>query len=60
MVIVFLYFNGLFASQWGAADVEIKAPTHKNTELKRSPFKARSRSVYSHKCYAYCQGILVK
>ena len=26
-----------------------------NTELKRSPFKAWSRSVYSHTCYTYCQ-----
>ena len=29
-----------------------------NTELKRSPFTAWSRSVYSHTCYAYCQGVL--
>ena len=42
--------------QWGAADAEIKVPSSRNTELKRSPFKAWSRSVYSHKCYAYCQG----
>ena len=28
-----------------------------NTQLKRSPFKAWSRSVYSHTCYAYCQGL---
>ena len=27
-------------------------------ELKRSPFKAWSRSVYRHTCYAYCQGFL--
>ena len=26
--------------------------------LKRSPFKALSRSVYSRTCYAYCQGLL--
>ena len=26
--------------------------------IKRSPFKAWSRSVYSHTCYAYCQGFL--
>ena len=44
--------------QWGAADVEIKVPSGENTELKRSPFKAWSRSVYSHTCYAYCQGFL--
>ena len=27
-------------------------------KVKRSPFKARSRSVYSHTCYACCQGFL--
>ena len=41
------------APQWGAADAEIKVPSGENTELKRSPFKAWSRSVYSHTCYAY-------
>ena len=46
------------ASQWGAADAEIKVPSGENTELKRSPFHAWSRSVYSHTCYAYCQGVL--
>ena len=46
------------APQWGAADAEIKVPSGENTELKRSPFKAWSRSVYSHACYAYCQGFL--
>ena len=44
--------------QWGAADAEIKVPSGENTELKRSPFKAWSGSVYSHTCYAYCQGFL--
>ena len=44
--------------QWGAADAEIKVPSGENTELKRSPFKAWSRSVYTHTCYAYCQGFL--
>ena len=39
--------------QWGAADAEIKVPSIENTELKDSPFKAWSRSVYSHTCYAY-------
>ena len=38
---------------WGAADAEIKVPSGETTELKRSPFKAWSRS-----CYAYCQGFL--
>ena len=44
--------------RWGAADDEIKFPSVEHTELKRSPFKAWSRSVYSHTCYAYCQGFL--
>ena len=44
--------------QWGAADAEIKVPSSENTELKRSPFEAWSRSVYSHTCYAYCRGFL--
>ena len=45
--------------QGGAADAEIKVPSGENTELKRSPFKAWSRLVYSHTCYAYCQGFLL-
>ena len=44
--------------QRGAADAEIKVPSGENTEFKRSPFEAWSRSVYSHTCYAYCQGFL--
>ena len=48
----------ILAPQWGAADAEIKVPSGENTELKRSPFIAWSRSVYSHTCYAYCQGFL--
>ena len=44
--------------QWGAADAKIKIPSGENTELKRSPFKAWSRSVYRRTCYAYCQGFL--
>ena len=44
--------------QWGAADAEIEVPSGENTELKRSPFKAWSRSVYSHACYTYFQGFL--
>ena len=43
---------------WGAADAEIKVPSGENTELKRSPFKAWSGSVYSHACYVYCQEFL--
>ena len=34
--------------QWGAADAEIKVPSVEKTELKGSPFKTWSRSVYSH------------
>ena len=44
--------------QWGAADAEIKVPSGENTELKRSPFKVWSRSVYSYTYYAYCQEFL--
>ena len=61
MFLFFLLFNVVgvvVAPQWGAADAEIKVPSGKNTELKRSRFKAWSRSVYSHTCYAYCQGFL--
>ena len=47
------------APLWGAADAEIKVPSGRNTELKRPPFKTCSRSVYSHTCYAYCQGFLL-
>ena len=42
----------------GAADAEIIVPSVENTELKGSPFKAWSRSVSSHICYAYYQGVL--
>ena len=42
----------------GAADAEIKVPSGENSELKRSPFKAWSWSVYSHTCCAYCQEFL--
>ena len=44
--------------QWAAADAEIKVLSGENTELTRSPFKAWSRSVYSHTFYAYCPGFL--
>ena len=43
---------------WVAAVAEIKIPSCENTELKHSPFKAWSRSVYSHTCYANCQEFL--
>ena len=51
-------FSPDITPQWGAADAEIKVPSGENTELKLSPFQAWSRSVYSHTCYAYCQGFL--
>ena len=61
--LVCLFGNCLFVClficlfpQWRAADAEIKVPSDENTELKHSLFKARSRSVYSHTCYAYCRG----
>ena len=44
------------ALQWGAADAEIKVPSVEITELKGSLFTAWRRSVYSHTCYACCQG----
>ena len=44
--------------QWRAADTEIKVPSVENTELGGSPFHSRGWSVYSHTCYAYCQGFL--
>ena len=43
--------------QWGAADAELKSHPV-TTQLKRSPFKSWSRSVYSHTCCAYCQEFL--
>ena len=42
----------------GVADAEIKVQSVENTELKGSPLKAWSRSVYSHVCYAYSQRFL--
>ena len=52
------FFIYLFTPQRGAADAEIKVPSSETKELKRSLFKAWSRSVYSRTCYAYCQGFL--
>ena len=37
---------------------KLKVPSGENKELKCSPFKTWSRSVYNHTCYAYCQGFL--
>ena len=49
---------GFVPPQCTAVDAEIKVPSGENTELKRSPFKTWSRSVYNRTCYAYCQGFL--
>ena len=46
------------AFRWGTKDAEIKVPSVENLELKGSPFKALSRSEYSHACFTYCQGFL--
>ena len=56
-VCVFFFFFLLFVGspQSGAADAEIKVPSGENADLNRSPFKAWSRSAFSHTCYAYCQ-----
>ena len=44
--------------QWRAADAEIEVLPDENTDLKGSLFKAWSRSVFCHACYAYRQGFL--
>ena len=51
-------YSFLSAPQWEASDAEIKVTSGEKTELKRSLFKAWSRSAYSHTSYAYCQGFL--
>ena len=56
--VVFFFLPDNKIPQWGAADAEINVPSGENAELKGSPFKAWSRSIYSHTCYAYCQGFL--
>ena len=54
---IFIWRNRV-VQQWVAAHTEIKVPPGENTELKCSPSKAWSRSVYSHTCYTCCQGFL--
>ena len=54
LLLLLLMMMMMITPQLGAADAKIKVPFVENTELKRSPFKAWSRSVYSHTCYAYC------
>ena len=53
----FAVYDSDIPLQWKAVDAEIKVPSVANTELKGSPFKAWSRSVYSYACYTYCQGV---
>ena len=43
---------------WWPASMPSPVKTKRHTELKCSPFKAWSRSVYSHTCYAYCPRFL--
>ena len=50
--------SAVFFPKWTAADAEFKIPSDEKTELKRSTFRAWSRSVYCHTSYAYCQGFL--
>ena len=45
--IVVVYSVLCDAPQWVAADAEVKVPSGENTDLKRSPFNASSRSEYS-------------
>ena len=42
----YMHNDASLAPQWRASDAEIKVPSGENTELKRSPFKAWSRSIY--------------
>ena len=58
MILTLLSVKKTLQWGWGAADAEIKVPSGESTELKHSPFKAWSRSVYGHTCYVYCQGFL--
>ena len=51
------FFRLAFLQQ-GTVDAEIKDPSVENPELKGSPFKAWSRSEYSHACFTHCQGFL--
>ena len=53
-----MFHSYILSPQWGAADTEIKVSSGENTELTHSPLKTWSRSVFSHTCYAYCQGCL--
>ena len=63
---IFIYIHEGLALQASSATCsgelqtpEIEVQSGENTELKCSPFKAWSRSVYSHTCYTHCQGFLL-
>ena len=56
--IFFLSFTFFYLRSGELRTQKLKPPSGETTELKRSPFKARSRSVYSHSCYAYFQKFL--
>ena len=43
----------------GTVEAEIKVLSVERSELKGSPFKAWSRSVYSHACHGYCHSSLL-
>ena len=58
IIIIIVIVISIAIPQWGAADEEVKVRSGENTELKGSPLKAWSRSVYSHTCYSYCQRFL--
>ena len=45
-----VFLSATLTPQWGAAFAEIKVSSGENTELKGSPFKTWSRSVYCHPC----------
>ena len=52
LLLLFLTRSGKLWTQ------KLKPHLLRTQSLKGSPFKAWSRSVYSHTCYAYCQGFL--
>ena len=60
-VVELLGIEALFVCSLRSGDLrtkKLKTHLHENAELKRSPFKAWGKSVYSHSCYAYCQEFL--
>ena len=51
---VFIFFSKLSSS----GELRMQKLKSQLVNVKRSPFKAWSRSIYSQTCYAYCQGFL--